>query len=283
MVRLSPVSIKHQHKFCSKDISHIQRRWWPKVALSTEQQPSSCIPTCHKYLEVSLSLLLLCSELRQRVLQGLGLGRVELPLLLQCAGTCFIFFHSAKQHMERDSTTIPFLWYWTVFAYPFEGCLSDLSAIDMQCSNLTCLKTTNFHFASHLFSARSFSSSSWCIFSSIWFRLLCRPGCLLGLTWGSSGFSLSSNISRVRCFSRESSWGDGVTQIYSYTMVTGIGTRFHFVSGIPKQGPSPSLFYLWQTPEYSPITSDLALPIVKMLKVADFISWLGSWTFKNVV
>lgn len=61
----------------------------------------------------------------------------------------------------------------------------------------------------HLFSARSFSSRSCCIFSSICRRLQCSPQLglcsLLGLVGGGNWFSFSSIISSICCFSRESS------------------------------------------------------------------------------
>lgn len=61
----------------------------------------------------------------------------------------------------------------------------------------------------HLFSARSFSCRSCCIFSSICRRLQCSPQMglcsLLGLVGGGTWLSFSSSISSICCFSRESS------------------------------------------------------------------------------
>lgn len=62
---------------------------------------------------------------------------------------------------------------------------------------------------SYLFSARSFSCRSCCIFSSICRRPQCSPQMglcsLLGLVGGGTWLSFSSSISSICCFSRESS------------------------------------------------------------------------------
>lgn len=52
------------------------------------------------YLEVSLCLLLLRSQLREGVLQRLRLGRVKLPLLLQRSGPLFILLQPGAQHSK---------------------------------------------------------------------------------------------------------------------------------------------------------------------------------------
>lgn len=52
------------------------------------------------YLEVSLRLLLLGGQLRQRVLQRLRLGRVKLPLLLQRSGPLLILLHPGARHSK---------------------------------------------------------------------------------------------------------------------------------------------------------------------------------------
>lgn len=87
--------------------------------------PGMTICDIHRgYLEVSLSLLLLCGQLQEWVLQCLRLGRVKLPLLLQCSGPLLILLHPAalysKDNHSHPSTThrkegSHYLWWGTLY------------------------------------------------------------------------------------------------------------------------------------------------------------------------
>lgn len=72
---------------------------------------------------------------------------------------------------------------------------------------------TTIRFPLHLFSAKSFSSRSCCIFSSICCRLQCSPQMgfcsFQGLVGGGRWLSFSSSISSICCFSRDSSLKKG--------------------------------------------------------------------------
>lgn len=71
---------------------------------------------CH--LELSLCLLLVHSELWQRLLQRLGLSWVELPLLLQDFGSLLILLESeAKKHSLTKKSSLPvFKWLHKIYS-----------------------------------------------------------------------------------------------------------------------------------------------------------------------
>lgn len=76
-------------------------RGWTERENERTLGPGTAIRNIHRgYLEVSLRLLLLCSQLWERVLQRLRLGRVKLPLLLQHSGPLLILLHPGARHSK---------------------------------------------------------------------------------------------------------------------------------------------------------------------------------------